>query len=367
MNHKLLPASFVLPVLALSLAAGCGGVIIDGTDDIDDPSNPQGPGPGSNGPGSTDHDPNKLFAASSPWNALAGGAVDPSSSLMVSSGQVGSLAAALTKTGRGLDIAGTDDYPDYGVPLFKVVRGTPMTAVQVLDKYGWWGGGFANVPMPAAATPAIGSDHHLSIWDVDNYTLYEFWEMQRNPNGTWQAGAGVKFDTRGTGYQTAPWAVSARAYGGAAIAGAILYEEMRAGVINHALGMAYPGTRGRHYAAGLGVDGITQNIASHSDNSPLAERNLSSNIPEGARLRLKSSVDVNARCGGNTACSVIGTALKKYGMYVVDTAAVSTLYAEVLTGTGRTWAGLLRVTDAQVWTAADFELLALPATLTAAP
>lgn len=350
----------LVPALAL-LVAGCGAV-----DDLPGPeTGPDGGMIGIPDDGEDNHDPRQLFARSSPWNSPATGRVDPSSSLMISSQSTGSLAYSFATTGRGLAIAGTDDYPDYGVPLYEVTTSAPL--VQVKDKYGWWGGGYSGVPMPANATPAVGTDHHLSIWDIPNHTLYEFWEMVKNPDGTWSAGAGVKFDTRGTGYQTTPWAVSARAYGGAAIAGAIRHAEMKAGVIDHALGMAYPWTRGQAYALGLGTDGITVNIASHSDNALGADRNGAANIPEGARLRLKASVDVAARCGANRACKIIGTALKKYGMYLVDTAGVATLYAEVLTGRDVSWTGLLSITDAEVWTADDFELLSLPAALTATP
>jgi hypothetical protein len=147
----------------------------------------------------------------------------------------------------------------------------------------------------------------------------------------------------------------------------ILHEEMEAGVINHALGMAYPWTLGKKYAMGIGKDGITMNIATHSDNASGVNRNGEYNIPEGARFRLKSSVDVNARCGTNRACKIIGTALKTYGAYVVDTAGVTTFYAEVLTNKPESWAGLLKITDVRAFQADDFELLSLPPTLTSAP
>jgi len=72
-----------------------------------------------------------------------------------------------------------------------------------------------------------------------------------------------------------------------------------------------------------------------------------SNIPEGARLRLKGSVDVNAKCGASSACTMIGHAMQDYGIYVVDNAAVSTLYAEVLTGKSVSWSGVLTAQDAR--------------------
>jgi hypothetical protein len=361
-----LAAAIVASLIAALLTGGCSVETIE-PGDPGSPGDPGGspPGGGSDTGAAPSGDPDQLFSTSSPWNTRATGAVDAASEIMITGSGKGSLASAFAAAGHGFDIAGTDDYPDYGVPLYIAGHGTP--AVRVSDASGWWGGGFPAVPIPAGATPAIGADHHLSIWDQPRHALYEFWDMQRASDGTWSAGAGVVFDTFGPGYQTTPWALSARAYGGAAIAGAIRRDELSAGVIPHALGIAYPGSRGQQYAAGLGVDGVTQNIASHSDNAADPNRNTASNIPEGARLRLRASVNVAARCAGNRACSTIGVALQKYGAYVVDNAAVPALYAEVLTGRDGSWSGSLHVTDARVWTAADFELLSLPPSLTATP
>jgi hypothetical protein len=248
--------------------------------------------------------------------------------------------------------------------VYKIDGATPL--VQVYDTYGWWGGGM-QAPIPSNAVPARGTDHHLAVWDVPNHTIYEFWELVRRSDGKWTAGAGAKFDTNGPGYQTRPWAVSARAYGGSLAAGMITYEEMKAGVINHALGMAYPWTLGKKYAMGIGADGITANIATHNDNVSAAERNTGTNIPEGARFRLKAGVDLNARCGTNPGCKIIGAALKTYGAYVVDTAGVATFYAEDLSNKPESWSGLLNITDARGFQADDFELLSLPTTLTPSP
>jgi hypothetical protein len=304
-----------------------------------------------------------LFSPTSPWNSLVTGSIDPNSATMITSTAVGSLSYSFSKTGHGFDIQGTASYPDYSIPLYYADATTPR--VNVGDSTGWWGG-LTSVPMPTQAKPSVGSDHHLSVWDVPNHTIYEFWDTVNN-SGTWKAGLGAKLDTNGSGYQTKAWSGSARAYGGSAIAGAIRYQEMKDGVINHALAMAYPWTRGKSYAMGLGTDGVTQNIATHTDNDSSASRNTASNIPEGARLRLKASVDVNAKCGTNNACKVIGRALQNYGAYVVDNSGVATLYAEVLTGKSVSWTGLLTISDARAFAASDFEVMSLPATLTTAP
>lgn len=305
-----------------------------------------------------------LFSDSSPWNVPATGKPDPASSAFVEGVGVGSLAYAFEQAGKGFDIAGTDSFPDYGVPFAMADAATPK--VNVTSSSLWWPG-FDAVPVPSTARPAIGTDHHLAILDVSTRTLWEFWDMKQDGHGVWSAGAGAKFDADGSGYQTQPGALSARAYGGSLIAGAIRYDEMKSGVVPHALAMAYPWTRGRTYARGLGVDGVTVNIACHSDNATDANRNLVTNIPEGARLRLKATVDVASRCHGNAACETLGRALAKYGAYVVDTAGASVLFAEVLTGTGRSWSGVLDIEDARAFGAADFELLSLPSSLTAMP
>jgi hypothetical protein len=355
--------------LIFSLITGCVAAI-DPAQSGDDGAGP-GPGGGSsggsNGDGQTPSgdDPARLFAATSPWNVPASGSADPGSDTMIVSGRRGSLIDSLAGAGRTLDIAGTDDYPDYGIPVFEADASTPRVAVA--DTYGWWGGGFAAVPVPVAAMPARGTDHHLCIVDRASHTLWEFWEMTKAPGGGWTAGAGVTFDLTGPGYQSEPNRLGARAYGGSAAAGLIRYDEMRAGQIKHALAMAYAWTRGTAYARGVGVDGKTQNIASHNDNVADADRNTAANIPEGARLRLRPSVDLAARCGTNAACRTIGTALATYGAYMVDTAGVTTLVAEVLTDRHLSWTGVLRASDAAVFTAADFEVLAMPAALTQAP
>lgn len=306
----------------------------------------------------------RLFSAGSAWNSVANGTADPNSDAYTSNGSsVGSLQYAFTANGKNLDIAGTDDYPDYGIPFYMVDASTPK--VQVKDSTGWWGG--MQAPIPSGAQPAIGTDHHLSVLDGASRTLYEFWDMHNNGDGTWSAGMGSASDANGLGYQTANYANGARAYGGSLIAGAIMYDEMKAGAINHALGMAYNFTGGAGYAHGLGKDGVNMNIASHSDAHTDGSGDKPGSIPEGAHLRLKPSVDVSARCGSNNACKVIGAALQRYGAFMVDYAGVPTLYSQTLTGTGKSWSGVLSITDARAFQGGDFELLSLPQELSHAP
>jgi len=146
--------------------------------------------------------PCPLFGASSPWNKLALGSVDPNSAAMAQN-----LRAAFTKTGHTFDLAGTGDYPDYGVPLYYADASTPK--VMMKDSTGWWPG--MTMPLPPSAAPSVGTDHHLSIWDVSTNTLYEVWDARKAGDGSWSGGLGAKFDAAGSGYQTTKGAGSARA------------------------------------------------------------------------------------------------------------------------------------------------------------
>ncbi len=303
-----------------------------------------------------------LFGTTSPWNSpIASSAqVDSNSNTMIQN-----LQLAFTNV-RSFAVNTTLE--GYAVPIYYADSTTGKTRVS--DTTGWWDeSGFAAVPIPVQAQPDPKTDRHMVVWDVPNHMVYEYWHMNKNSDGTWSAGLAAKFDDRGNGYQTGIWQPSARAYGGSLAAGTIRYQEMRDGAINHALSMSYPYTRGDYYARGLANDG-TVNIASHNDNNKDASRINSYNIPEGARLRLKASVDIAQRCSAKTgasnrACVIIGQALKNYGAYVVDTGGAPTFYAENLQGKQVSWDGVLQAGDTRPFAATDFEILTLPSSLTA--
>ena len=298
-----------------------------------------------------------LFNSSSPWNTPipSTAKVDPNSASMIDN-----LALAFTNNNS---FAVATDATNYAVPIYYADATTPK--VMVRDSTGWWDEStFASVPMPPQATPDPGSDRHLVVWDVPNGILYEYWNMVKNIGGSWSAGAGVKFSATGAGYQTGIWQLSARAYGGSLAGGAIRYKEMLNGVIPHALAMSYQYPRGDYYARGTAPDG-TVAIASHNDDVRTTSRINSYNIPEGARLRIKPSVDIAARAATRTGasrqvCVIIGQALKTYGAYMVDHAGGPTLYAENLQGKDVSWTGLLDTLDSRPFLASDFEVLSLP-------
>lgn len=299
-----------------------------------------------------------LFNASSPWNQPISSAARAD---LNSANMIQNLALGFTSNQPFVVAL---DTTNYAVPIYYADANTPK--VRVRDSTGWWDeSAFTAVPMPPEARPDPGSDRHLVVWDVPNAILYEYWDMVKNADGTWSSGLGAKFSSNGSGYQTGIWQGSARAYGGSLAAGAIRYHEMKNGVIPHALAMSYQFTRGNYYARGTGADG-TIAIGSHCDDVQDSNRINSFNIPEGARLRLKPSVDIAARAAAKSsaasqrACRIIGQALQTYGAYVVDHGGNPTIYAENLQGKGVSWAGLLDTLDTRPFLASDFEVLSLP-------
>lgn len=283
--------------------------------------------------------PPTYFAATSPWNmSVAGLVADPNSAAMIAN-----LAA---NWGKGLTINGADGFEEYSFPIYSVPVGTPL--VRVDSTYGWWMGP-ASVPIPPGAQPSPGSDGHLLVIDPPGGVSHEFWELVTATSG-WTAGAYTRYPLRGSGCQSGTWANGTRGSGVSGLGGLLLRAEIVAGSIPHALALAYPKTRGRAYVP----------PASHCDNSGASDRQSAANIPEGARLRLKASIDVAGRCGGNRAALAIGLALQRYGALMVDTAGACSLYAELPMGRW-SWAGVLSAwVDARMWQAGDFEVLTLP-------
>src|SRR5207247_1050531 len=108
------------------------------------------------------------FASSSAWNAKASGAVDPNSSTMLTH---------LTLSSTPFDVMMTTS----GVPLYYADAATPKVTVSASTT--WWPG--VQAPVPSAAKPDTGSDHHLVVWDVPNHTLYEFWNTVKSSSGAW--------------------------------------------------------------------------------------------------------------------------------------------------------------------------------------
>ncbi|WP_432507746.1 DUF4124 domain-containing protein, partial [Kineococcus arenarius] len=174
------------------------------------------------------------------------------------------------------------------------------------------GGQFTQVPVPADAVPATGRDAQLTVYSPETDQLWEFWRMKK-VDGVWSACWGGRINNVSTSYGYFLHGFGAAATGLALSGGAIGIKEAQAGQINHAVALAIPDPA--HWK----TFSWPAQRSDGTNTSPDA-------IPEGTRLRLDPSVDVDA-LKLTPLATMIAKAAQKYGFIVVDRAgavAVST-------------------------------------------
>jgi hypothetical protein len=183
----------------------------------------------------------------------------------------------------------------YGIPFNKVNLSTPRYSVSFdYDDESDAG------PYPIPASPKIegGSDAHLISWDTQGCVLYEIFAASKS-GGQWSGGSGAIWDLRSNALRPNGW-TSADAAGLPILPGLVRYDEVAAGLIDHALRFTAPKTCSSH------IYPARHDAGSYS---------CSSYPPMGLRVRLKASVDIS---GFGPQARVILTALKRYGMLLAD-------------------------------------------------
>lgn len=179
---------------------------------------------------------------------------------------------------------------------------------------------FVDVPIPADAVPATGTDGQLTIYDPTSDMLWDLWVANKSSNGTWSACWGGRIDdvSENRGYFTGTEGASAS---GMAIAGgAITIEDVKKGSIDHALNLNIRNTAG------------WQNWtwpAMRADGTGSAGWG---SLRQGQRLRLDPSIDVT-KLGLNKMGTMIARAAQQYGFIVTDTSGTVSLVTESGTAT----------------------------------
>src|SRR6266545_1965927 len=227
-----------------------------------------GAGGGTNGgTGGTTGDAGSLsprawrpFSDSSPWNTP----LPANPSLAADSS---TLVADLTVSSAWPYI--TINIESYSIPVYFADSTTGMSSVDVSVLGGQ---GFetkhADVPIPAGAAPAQGTDKHLSIVSRQTNQEWGFWDATRTSSTSWTCSVCAAADLSGTGVrppkdgQQAWWlSHGARACGFPLVAGLITVDEMRAGKIEHALAIAYPHIRSHWYTPPASTAQVTTDRA----------------------------------------------------------------------------------------------------------
>ncbi len=143
-----------------------------------------------------------------------------------------------------------------------------------------------------------GGDRHASVVDPVNRMLYEFYQMKKTNSG-WQAAQCSIFDLKSNQLRPDGW-TSTDAAGLPIFPATVRYDEIRRGIVEHAMRLTVVKTR-RAYVA----------PATH-----YASPHESENLPRmGERIRLKRDFDI---AGFSPEFQAILKGLKKYGMFVAD-------------------------------------------------
>jgi len=141
-------------------------------------------------------------------------------------------------------------------------------------------------------------DRHAIVVDPVHRMLYEFFQMQRTDRG-WQAAQASAFDLKSNKLRPEGW-TSADAAGLPIFPAVVRYEELKRGMVDHAMRVSVRRSR-RAYL----------HPATH-----FASRLDDPNLPRmGERLRLKADYPLR---GFSRNVQAILKGLKKYGMFVAD-------------------------------------------------
>jgi len=212
----------------------------------------------------------------------------------------------------------------------------------------------AGAPIPDEAVPDPRHDAHMIVIDEDEERVYDFWQCRREADGTWHTNSAISYDLWGSGVfkpedldgiendESVHFYGPCRASGVPALAGLIMEDEIRSGLIAHKLAFAcpVPGLQQRVYPPAAWTDGW-----------------LPGGLPEGCTLQLDTSLDLTA-FDLSPAALTIARALQIYGAVLVDYAGSVTLSGELLDPhPGRTWDGFLGEWDLEQIPFSHFRIL----------
>ena len=144
----------------------------------------------------------------------------------------------------------------------------------------------------------LGGDRHAIVVDPQKRMLYEFYSARLTDDG-WQAEGAAIFDLEAYRLRPAGW-TSADAAGLPIFPAVVRYDELKRGIVEHALRVTVRRTR-RAYV---------------HPTTHYASRLTDKNLPRmGERLRLRADFDIG---GFTPEVQAILRGLKRYGMFVAD-------------------------------------------------
>jgi hypothetical protein len=226
----------------------------------------------------------RFFSPDSVWNAPvpADASLDPNSAAIVAN-------LVQQEQSESVGIATRD----FGVPIYTVPADQPDVHVTLDQGHG--NGplqrALDEVPIPASAQAAAGTDANLAVYQPSTDTMWEFWKLSKQADG-WHARWGGRMvhvstnpgyyrnvvDPNGNVLEQPDWGAPATSF--PVVAGVMTIAELESGQIDHALALAITHTR-----AGVWAWPAQRTDGDSSDpNTP----------PEGAHFRLDPNLNLAA-------------------------------------------------------------------------
>jgi hypothetical protein len=189
----------------------------------------------------------------------------------------------------------TADLYEYGNPVWEATASTPHYNVTCTENWGTCPLSAAPIPIPASAEASSGSDGSMVVIDWSTRTGYDFWRARKTSSG-WTAAWGTVFSIDGMGTEG-----GATGAGMPLLAGMIRAYEIEQGYIDHALTFA--------------TDNACRTVLRYPASKTDGSSSQANCIPEGARVQLNPSINVDAIPGITPAERMIAHALQIYGAY----------------------------------------------------
>jgi hypothetical protein len=208
----------------------------------------------------------------------------------------------------------------YSSPVYTVGARTPTVRVKVdnsapLAVTAPLQSAFDQVPIPANAAAAAGTDGTMTVYQPSTDRLWEFWQASKQADG-WHAvwGGRMSYVSKSPGYYTAPYPMwGATATSLPFLGGLMRVSEIQAGRFDHALAVAIPETRAGVFSwPAQRTDGTVNDAAA---------------IPEGTRFRLPASLNLDAMPMPGLV-RMMAKAVQKYGMVIRDKGGAIAFYGE---------------------------------------
>lgn len=240
----------------------------------------------------------KSFAYSSLVNAP----IDPNGQ-----DKIDRLANTITSKWNG--IAAVNAYK-YNTSFFEVDSNTSTQNVKFNDcqNKGYLPSDFtpalSNVPIPPNAIPATGTDKNLTIYDRDADKLWEYWRAEKDETGQWSACWGGVIENVSQSEAVFSGMTGTAATGISFAATSISVEEARRGEIKHAMYLVV-------------VDAKKWNDFSWPASRSDGHIDEASAMPEGRRIRLKNSINLDS-LDLTPFGRAVAEAAKVYGFIVMD-------------------------------------------------